>query len=78
MNSCYVAIPFGVKSDATGAMIDFDAIFSEVIRPAVEQAGLGCLRLQDMPCGVLWQKELFSAPNRGSDPRTQASITDEI
>jgi MAP3K TRAFs-binding domain len=61
MNSCYVAIPFGVKSGATGRMIDFDAIFAEVIRPAVEESGLECLRLQDMPAGVVLQKALFSA-----------------
>jgi hypothetical protein len=61
MNSCYVAIPFGVKSDATGRLIDFDATFREVIRPAVEESGLECLRLEDMPAGVIWQKELFSA-----------------
>jgi hypothetical protein len=61
MNSCYVAIPFGVKTDAAGTSIDFDAIFTEAIRPAVENTGMECRRLQDMPIGLLWQKELFAA-----------------
>jgi tetratricopeptide (TPR) repeat protein len=42
-------------------MIDFDAIFLEVIRPAVEEAGLLCERLDDMPPGTTLLRNLFSA-----------------
>jgi hypothetical protein len=36
---CFVLMPFGRKSDATGASIDFDAVYHELIAPAVRAAG---------------------------------------
>lgn len=59
--TCYVAQPFGIKQDAAGRTIDFDAIFREVIRPAVEETGLLCERLDDMPPGTTLLRTLFSA-----------------
>ena len=61
MNSCYVAIPFGAKSDAAGRTIDFDAVFMDVIQPAVLEAGLECLRSDEMQAGMGLQKALFAS-----------------
>ena len=36
---CFVLMPFGKKPDASGGVIDFDAIYDRVIAPAVPDAG---------------------------------------
>lgn len=47
--TCYVAIPFGRKTDfMTGRVIDFDWTYTNVIRPAVEEAGLKCVRADEV------------------------------
>lgn len=43
----FVAMPFGVKASADGCLIDFDRIFAELIRPALEKAGLEVLRADE-------------------------------
>lgn len=37
---CFVLMPFGKKPGAAGAMIDFDAVYRELIAPAIEEAAL--------------------------------------
>lgn len=37
---CFVLMPFGKKPDAAGALIDFDAVYREVIAPAIRAAGM--------------------------------------
>ncbi len=43
----FVAMPFGKKPDSTGQPIDFDRIYAELIRPALEDAGLEVLRADE-------------------------------
>ena len=43
----FVAMPFGIKPDSLGQAIDFDRIYSELIRPALESIGLEVLRADD-------------------------------
>ncbi len=43
----FVAMPFGSKPDSTGTPVDFDRIYSELIRPALEDAGLEVLRADE-------------------------------
>jgi tetratricopeptide (TPR) repeat protein len=61
MRSCYVSIPFGVKSDVNGRTLDFDYLYREVIRPAVEDLQMECQRLDEFSPGALWHKTLFTA-----------------
>lgn len=61
MNTCYVAMPFGVKSSGAGKTIDFNSVFANVFRPTIEEMGWSCVRLDDMTVGTLLQKSLFSA-----------------
>jgi len=61
VNTCYVSIPFGIKPDHQGFPIDFDRIYRQVIKPAVEGAGLTCLRADELPTGALIQKSILSA-----------------
>ncbi|MFL6099451.1 MAG: TRAFs-binding domain-containing protein [Actinomycetales bacterium] len=56
---CFVAMPFGAKRDANGTQVDFDAIYAGVIRPAVEAAGLTCIRGDEEPVGGLIHKGMF-------------------
>jgi hypothetical protein len=61
MRTCFVSIPFGVKSHADGRLLDFDFLYTEVIRPAVEAVGMECRRLDEYSPGAIWHKTLFSA-----------------
>jgi MAP3K TRAFs-binding domain len=61
MRSCYVSIPFGVKADAEGRMLDFDGLYTTVIRPAVQELDMECRRLDEFPPGAIWHKTLFTA-----------------
>ncbi len=43
----FVAMPFGSKAAADGHPIDFDRVYAELIRPALESAGLEVLRADE-------------------------------
>jgi len=43
----FVAMPFGSKPDASGQMVDFNAIHADLLRPALEQAGLDVIRADE-------------------------------
>ncbi len=54
---CFVLMPFGKKPDAAGLMIDFDALYRELIAPAIKEAGLDPIRADEeqaggAPCGA--------------------------
>ena len=50
---CYVSMPFGRKwSEATGD-IDFDRIYHDAIRPALEQTGLRTIRGDEIGGGII-------------------------
>jgi tetratricopeptide (TPR) repeat protein len=56
---CFVLMPFGTKPHASGALIDFDAIYQELIRPAIETAGLQPLRADEEMTGGIIHKPMF-------------------
>jgi hypothetical protein len=37
---CFVLMPFGRKTIASGTTIDFDAVYQELIAPAIAAAGM--------------------------------------
>lgn len=43
----FVAMPFGVKKDSQGNEIDFSRVYTELIRPALEAAGLEVFRADE-------------------------------
>lgn len=43
----FVAMPFGIKKDGQGNPIDFNLVFSKLIKPALESAGLDVLRADE-------------------------------
>ena len=56
---CFVLMPFGRKSDATGASIDFDAVYEQLIAPAIRTAELEPVRADDEMTGGIVHKPMF-------------------
>ena len=56
---CFVLMPFGRKSDAAGATIDFDAVYQQLIAPAIRAAGLEPVRADDDMTGGIVHKPMF-------------------
>jgi len=44
---CFVLMPFGVKPDASGRAIDFDLVYKNIFKPAIEHAGLLPIRADE-------------------------------
>lgn len=61
MKICYVSMAFGVKHEAaSGRTVDYERVYRELIKPAVEQAGLACQRADDF-VGSLIHKDIAKA-----------------
>ena len=56
---CFVLMPFGSKPAAGGATIDFDAVYRELIAPAIGEAGLEPLRADEEMTGGVIHKPMF-------------------
>ncbi len=47
--TCFVVMGFGKKTDfETGRVLDLDASYQNLIKPAVEAAGLKCIRADEI------------------------------
>jgi hypothetical protein len=56
---CFVLMPFGRKTDATGRTTDFDAVYQQIIAPAVAEAGLEPIRADEERVGGTIHKPMF-------------------
>ena len=56
---CFVLMPFGVKTGHTGSPIDFDRVYDQMIRPAVEEADLDPIRADEERVGGTIHKPMF-------------------
>lgn len=56
---CFVLMPFGVKPSGTGGTIDFDAVYKDIIVPAIEMAGLDVLRADEEQTGGIIHKPMY-------------------
>lgn len=56
---CFVLMPFGRKTDAAGRVIDFDAIYREIIAPGVAAAGLEVIRADEEQVGGTIHKPMY-------------------
>ena len=56
---CFVLMPFGTKRDATGKPIDFDRIYSSILRPGIEESGLRSIRADEEASGGIIHKAMF-------------------
>lgn len=56
---CFILMPFGKKHDAAGRLIDFDAVYEELIAPAVRAARMEPLRADEEKTGGIIHKPMF-------------------
>lgn len=56
---CFVLMPFGRKPNAAGAEIDFDAVYNNLIAPAINEAGLGPIRADHEEVGGIIHKPMY-------------------
>jgi MAP3K TRAFs-binding domain len=56
---CFVLMPFGTKPDGAGAVVDFDAVYRELIAPAIAEADLEPLRADEEVTGGIIHKPMF-------------------
>ncbi|MDQ3920701.1 MAG: DUF4071 domain-containing protein, partial [Acidobacteriota bacterium] len=56
---CFVLMPFGKKPDAAGAVVDFDAVYKNLIAPAISDAGMEPLRADEEMTGGVIHKPMF-------------------
>src|SRR4030067_1012011 len=56
---CFVLMPFGKKPQASGTLVDFDAVYRDIIAPAIEAADLEPLRADEEVTGGIIHKPMF-------------------
>jgi hypothetical protein len=56
---CFVLMPFGKKPSSIGSTIDFDAIYQNLIAPAINESGLEPLRADEEMTGGIIHKPMF-------------------
>ncbi|MEY2633059.1 MAG: hypothetical protein RIR00_1713, partial [Pseudomonadota bacterium] len=56
---CFILMPFGKRPAGDSRMVDFDAVYQQLIKPAVEAAGLEPLRADEEQLGGLIHKPMF-------------------
>jgi hypothetical protein len=56
---CFVLMPFGTKPAGEGRVIHFDAVYENLIAPAVEAAGLEVIRADEEAAGGVIHKPMF-------------------
>jgi len=56
---CFVIMPFGKKKDIDGTEIDFDHVYHELIKKAVENLGVECERCDEIPDAGAIPKKMF-------------------
>jgi MAP3K TRAFs-binding domain len=56
---CFVLMPFGVKPAGSLQSVDFDAIYRELIVPAIEEAGFEPIRADGEQVGGIIHKPMF-------------------
>ena len=56
---CFVLMPFGKKTIPSGATVDFDAVYQDLIAPAISAAGMEPLRADEEVGGGIIHKPMF-------------------
>ncbi len=56
---CFVLMPFGSKPDGTGQLVDFDAVYRDLIAPAITDAGMEPLRADEEMAGGIIHKPMY-------------------
>jgi tetratricopeptide (TPR) repeat protein len=56
---CFILMPFGIKANADGSMINFDRVYQDLIAPAVRDAELDPIRADQEVTGGIIHKPMF-------------------
>ena len=56
---CFVLMPFGQKRNANGKTIDFDRVYSDIIKPAIEAAEMEQIRADEEQTGGIIHKPMY-------------------
>lgn len=56
---CFILMPFGKKKDDNGKTIDFDKIYNDFIKAAIENAGLEPIRADEEQMGGIIHKPMY-------------------
>lgn len=56
---CFVLMPFDKKADAAGRLVDFNAVYHDLIKPAIDAAGLEPIRADEELQGGIVHKPMF-------------------
>jgi hypothetical protein len=56
---CFVLMPFGIKANKDGRTINFDAVYDEIIAPAIRLSGLEPLRADEEKFGGIIHKAMY-------------------
>jgi hypothetical protein len=56
---CFVVMPFGVKPDGSGGSVNFDAVYADLLAPAISAAGLDPLRADQEVVGGIIHKPMY-------------------
>jgi tetratricopeptide (TPR) repeat protein len=56
---CFVLMPFGKKPDVSGTIVDFDAVYRDLIAPAIRDAGLDPIRADEEMTGGIIHRPMF-------------------
>jgi hypothetical protein len=59
-NICYVMMPYGEKVNMANAKIDFDAVYTSFIQPAIEKAGLVASKTNEANSGEFLLKNMYA------------------
>ncbi|MDA0160917.1 DUF4071 domain-containing protein [Solirubrobacter ginsenosidimutans] len=56
---CFVVMPFGIKPDGRGGTVDFDAVYADLLAPAIREAELDPLRADQELVGGIIHKPMY-------------------
>ena len=56
---CFVIMPFGKKKDSNDKLVDFDYVYSALIKPVLEKAGLAPIRADEEMIGGIIHKPMY-------------------
>jgi len=56
---CFVLMPFGQKPTTAGTLVNFDAVYRDLIAPAIQEAGLEPLRADEEMTGGIIHKPMY-------------------
>jgi hypothetical protein len=57
---CFVLMPFGQKPDGSGAIVDFDAVYHTLVKPAIDAVELEPVRADEEMAGGIIHKPMIA------------------